>query len=100
MCLELLYFSKLNRIGGTCFGARGFEPFFQSIITKRAFVGFTISALIARNDTEWTCNDTITTSITNILLYVNRIKLAANYLSRWTCFQARPTHSMFTYLPL
>src|SRR5437588_12188373 len=100
MCLELLYFSKLNRIGRAYFSACWFEPFFQPIIAKRAFVRFTVSVLITCNHTEWTCNYTIATSITNILLYVDRIKLSADNRSCRTCLQTWRVRTMFTYITL
>src|SRR5690348_3057151 len=100
MRFELLHFSKLNRIGGACLGARRFQPIFQSIIAKCAFVRRVISIPVALNHTKGTRDDTITASIANILLYVDGIKLSANNRPRWTCFLARRVSTMFTHIAL
>src|SRR6266705_3444988 len=98
MGFELLYFSKLNRIGGACLRASRFQAIFHTVITECAFMSLVIAIVIAHNHSERAGDDAIATPIADILLHIDRIKLCTNKCPCRTCFLARRMGTVFAYI--
>src|SRR5881275_1630656 len=98
MFLEFLYFSKLNRVGGTGLGTCRLQAILHTVITERAFAGRVRLLLVTRNDSEWAGDDTVAAAIANILLHVHRVKFGANNCAGWASFMAGCMRTMFAYI--
>ena len=98
MFLEFLYFSKLNRVGGTGLGTCRLQAILHTVITERAFAGRVRLLLVTRNDSEWAGDDTVAAAIADILLHVHRVKFGANNCAGWASFMARCMRTVFAYI--
>src|SRR5437588_7200094 len=100
MDFELFHLTILNGIGGACLRASRFQAIFHTIITECAFMSTVIAIVITHNHPERTGDDAIATPITDILLYIDCIKLCTNKCPCRTCFLARRMGTVFAYITM
>src|SRR2546425_949400 len=95
MRLELLHFAILNGVGGTRLGAGRHQAIFHAVITQRAFACRVCALVVTGDDPEGARDDTVATSITDILLHVYRIELGPYERSCRTRFLAGSIGTVF-----
>src|SRR5215469_4683383 len=100
LLLECLDFPKNDGIGRACLGAGWLHAILEPIIAERTFMSLVISFLVACNHPKRTGHHAITTTIADILLHIDCIKLGANDRPGRASFLTRRIRAMFTYIAL